>query len=93
VTKNRLLAAAYRGAPRFGVEIFPAETTRALMAALLVHDLRNPAALARPQNSIDHPYDLFAHGALHGGIWRLPYEPRSILPLALVRGSIGSTKV
>lgn len=92
VTKNRLLAAAYRGAPRYGVEIFAAETTRVLMAALLVHDLRNPSALARSQNRIDHPYDLFAENALHGGIWRLPYEPRSILPLALVRGSIGSSK-
>ena len=90
VTKNRMLAAAYRGAPRFGVEIFSADTTRVLMAALLVHDLRNPAAAARPQTPLDHPYDLFAQGALHGGIWRLPYEPRSVLPLALIRGAIGS---
>ena len=92
VTKNKMLAAAYRGAPRFGVEIFAAETTRVLMAALLVHDIRSPQAAARPQTSIDHPYDLFVQGALHGGMWRLPYEPRSILPLALVTGSLPGSK-
>ena len=86
VTKNRLLAAAYKGAPKYGVEIFEPPATRVLMAALLVHDLRNPQAAARPDASLDHPYDLFVQGALHGGIWRLPYEPRSVLPLALVRG-------
>lgn len=88
VTKNKLLAAAYRGAPRFGVEIFDAATTRVLMAALLVHDLRAPGAAARPEHSLDHPYDLFVQGALHGGIWRLGYEPRTVLPLALLRGAL-----
>ncbi len=39
VTKNRLLAAAYAGAHRFGVEVFEPATTKTLMAALLVHDL------------------------------------------------------
>ena len=39
VLKNRVLAAAYVGAPRFGVEVFEPATTKTLMAALLVHDL------------------------------------------------------
>src|SRR5262249_2661612 len=39
VVKNRALAAAYAGAHRFGAEIFEPDTTRVLMAALLVHDL------------------------------------------------------
>ena len=39
VTRNRVLAAAYAGAGRFGVEVFEPDTTRTLMAALLVHDL------------------------------------------------------
>lgn len=88
VTKNRLLAAAYRGAPSFGVEIFDPATTRVLMAALLVHDLRNPQAAARPETRLGHPFDLFVDSALHGGIWRLPYEARSILPLGLVTGLV-----
>lgn len=86
VTKNRMLAAAYRGAPSFGVEIFEPATTRVLMAALLVHDLRNDKSAAHPDVALDHPFDLFVDGALHGGIWRLPHHARSILPLGLVKG-------
>ncbi|MDQ3940171.1 MAG: hypothetical protein M3238_02345 [Actinomycetota bacterium] len=88
VTSNRLLSAAYRGASSFGVEIFEPATSRVLTAALMVHDLRNPKAVANPDNELDHPYDLFVQGALHGGIWRLPYEARSILPLGLVIGAV-----
>jgi hypothetical protein len=80
VTKNRLLAAAYAGAGRFGVEVFAPETTRVLMAALLVHDLR--AAAPAPA----HPDDLFVAAAAHGGLWRVPYNPRSVLGLAAVTG-------
>lgn len=88
VTKNKILAAVYRGAPSFGVEIFQPETTRVLMAALLVHDLRNEGSVAHPDRALEHPFDLFADGALHGGIWRLPYQPRSILPLGLLKGFV-----
>jgi hypothetical protein len=82
VTANRLLAAAYAGAHRFGVEIFSPATVRVLMAAMLVHDLYRPAA-ARPDR---HPEALFVEGAAHGGLWRTPYEPRSVLPLAALAG-------
>ena len=88
VTKNRMLAAAYRGAPAFGVEIFEPGTTRVLTAALLVHDLRNQSSAAHPAAPLRHPYDLFVEGAAHGGIWRLPHQPRSILPLGLIRGLV-----
>ena len=50
---------------------------------LTVHDLRNPQAAASPGSDLQHPFDLFAQGAAHGGLWRLPYEARSVLPLAL----------
>lgn len=86
VVKNRLLAAAYRGAGAFGIEIFEPPTSRALMAALMVHDIRNPAAPAQPTTTLTHPFELFSHGAVHGGLWRLGYEPRSVLPLALLLG-------
>ena len=88
VTKNRVLAAAYSGASNFGVEIFETATSSTLMAAMLIHDLRNPAALARPENDVVHPLILFADGAAHGGLWRLPWEPRSVLPLAAVEGLV-----
>lgn len=87
VTKNKILAAAYRGASAFGIEIFEPETSRALMAALLVHDLRNPDAAAQPAHVLDHPFDLFADAAAHGGLWSVPYAPRSVLPLAVLIGA------
>lgn len=86
VIKNKALKAAYGGAHAYGVEVFSPSTSRALMAALLVHDLRNPDGVAGPNTALRHPFELHASGAVHGGIWALPYEPRSVLPLAVVRG-------
>jgi hypothetical protein len=86
VVKNRALAAAYAGAGRFGLEIFEPETSNAIMAALLVHDLRNPESSANPANPIVHPMQLFVDGACHGGLWRSPYAARSVLGLAAVAG-------
>ncbi len=80
VTKNRVLAAAYAGAGRFGVEIFEPTTTRVLMAALLVHDLHH-----RPPPS-QQPEQLFSDAAAHGGLWTAAYEPRSVLGLAALAG-------
>ena len=88
VVKNKVLAAAYRGAHAFGVEVFEPETSRALMAALLVHDLRASGAAARPDTQLDHPYDLFVDGAAHGGLWTSAYAPRSVLPLAAAFGLV-----
>ncbi len=81
VTKQRVLAAAYEGAPRFGVEAFAPATTRTLMAALLVHDLCSAGGEAG-----SHPWQDEAHAAAHGGLWRIPYAPRSALPVAAVIG-------
>lgn len=86
VIKNRALAAAYAGAGRFGVEVFEPATSTALMAALLVHDLRNPASSANPATVLDNPMDLYIEGANHGGLWRAAYSPRSVLGFAAVLG-------
>ena len=80
VLKNRALAAAYRGAPRFGVEIFEPATTKTLMAALLVHDLY----AGRPAPA--EPWQDEAHAAAHGGLWRIGYTPRSAFALAALLG-------
>jgi hypothetical protein len=90
VVKNRALAAAYAGAGRFGVEVFEPATSTTLMAALLVHDLRNPDAAANPRTYLDHPLDLFIQGANHGGLWRVAYSPRSVLGIAAVLGMFES---
>lgn len=84
VLKNRALAAAYAGAHVFRVEVFEPATSNTLMAALLVHDLRNP----RPP--LDEPWQDEAVGAAHGGLWRTPYAPRSALGLAAVLGLGGA---
>ncbi len=86
VTKNKVLAAAYAGAHRFGVEVFEPATSRALMAALLVHDLREPSAAGNPATVLTHPEELLAESAAHGGFWRSGYEPRSVLTLAAAAG-------
>lgn len=86
VTANPILAAAYAGAHRFGVEVFAPETTRALMAGLWVHDLRCDASAANPARPLAHPWELFADNACHGGFWSCPYLPRTALPFAAALG-------
>jgi hypothetical protein len=80
VVKNRALAAAFAGAHRFGVEVFEPDTANTLMAALLVHDL----VAGVPGH--EHPWQDEAYGAVHGGLWRAAYEPRSALGLAAMLG-------
>ena len=81
VVKNRALAAAYAGAHRFGVEVFEPATSNVLMAALLVHDLHTDGG-PRHQD----PWQDEAFAAVHGGLWRAPYAPRSALGLAALLG-------
>ena len=85
VVKNRALASAYAGAHRFGIEVFEPATSNTLMAALLVHDLRSGGRQRRA------PWQDEADGAVHGGLWRTAYDPRSALGLAVVLG-LGSAR-
>jgi hypothetical protein len=86
VVKNPALAAGFAGADSFGIEVFEPETTNALMAAMWVHDLRCEEAAANPQRPLAHPFELFMEGAIHGGLWRSAYLPRSALPFAAALG-------
>jgi hypothetical protein len=81
VVKNRALAAAYAGAHRFGVEVFEPATANTLMAALMVADLHTGGGPAH-----EHPWQDEAFSAVHGGLWRMAYEPRSALGLAAILG-------
>lgn len=85
VVKNRALASAYAGAHRFGIEVFEPATSNTLMAALLVHDLRTAP---HPPTT---PWREEAAGAVHGGLWRTAYDPRSALGIAVVLG-LGSAR-
>lgn len=62
VTKNPLLKAAFNGASLFDVEAFAPETTNAIMAALWIHDLRNPQSVANPEVTLNHPLELMMEG-------------------------------
>lgn len=86
VTQNPLLKAAFNGASLFDVEAFSPETTNAIMAALWVHDLRNPESAANPEVKLEHPLELMMHGANHGGLWRVAYLARTALPFAALYG-------
>ncbi|WP_231921367.1 hypothetical protein [Micromonospora auratinigra] len=85
VLRNRALAAAYAGAHRFGIEVFEPATSNTLMAAVLVHDLRTQGGPRQP-----HPWQDEAYAAAHGGLWRVPYAPRSALGLAVLLGLGGA---
>ncbi len=86
VIKNKALAAAYAGANQFGIEVFDPDTCNTAMAALLVRDLRDPSSLTNPDVPTHNPMDLFADAANHGGLWRVAYDPRSVLGVAAVVG-------
>lgn len=86
VTKNPLLKAAFNGASLFDVEAFSPESTNAIMAALWIHDLRNPTSVANPEVVLNHPLELMMHGANHGGLWRVAYLARTALPFAALYG-------
>jgi hypothetical protein len=36
--------------------------------------------------ALAHPLQLLSEGANHGGLWRVPYLPRSVLPFAALLG-------
>jgi hypothetical protein len=57
------------------------------MAAVLVRDLNDPTSPAHPDVELSGGEDLFMDAAAHGGLWRLPWEPRSVLPIAVLLGA------
>ena len=69
---------AYRGMDKLGVETFSAETAAALMATLLVWDMRNP----HPANA-----DFLTEAAVPTGLWSQDSEPQELMKRAVVLGS------
>jgi hypothetical protein len=81
VHKNPIMEQRQRLTARLGIETFDADTSQAIAAAILVHDLRNPKAPANPQVPMGHPHEIFMFAANPGGRWRVPLEPPSSLPV------------
>jgi hypothetical protein len=88
VVNSTMLEAAYGGSRRFGLRVFAPQASRQVMAALLVHDLCNDDSVANPAVPLENAMDLFASEALHGGMWRAPFEPRSVLGFAAATGRL-----
>lgn len=79
VVSNASFAAAYGGMHLFkAMEVMYQDTSSAVMLALLVNDIRNEKSVANPQNAIQNPFELFASGAFHGGVWRCGYKMGTI---------------
>jgi hypothetical protein len=83
-----LFAAAFVGAPRFGVRIFDPETTRALSGLLILHDLLNPAApgSAGSQAAPAAKAAALLSQQVHGGIYNLPYPLEQAIRVAALIG-------
>ena len=80
VHSNPVMEQRQRLTALLGIETFDAETAQALGAAILVHDLHNPAAPANPANPLRHPHELFMFAANPGGRWRVPLDPGTAVP-------------
>jgi len=85
VVHNRQFAWAYDGMPYFKpLEIFEQETSNAVMSAILIHDLNNEKAVARPETRLRNPLELFKENSFHGGIWRAAYKVGSIGEVSVI---------
>ena len=69
------------------MEILREETSRAVMGALLIYDLRNPSSHANPATKLPgggNPIHIFRHCSFHGGIWRGAYKFDTIGTVSVV---------
>jgi hypothetical protein len=91
VLRHKILRASYQGAPLFGVKPFEVDVAKSASAAALVRDVLDPNAYSNK----DTTTQLQCFSAIHGGLWRIAYRPKSVwiaatllgLPALLKRGS------
>jgi len=56
------------------MEVFPQETTNAVMTALMLYDLNDPTSPSHPDVKLHNPMEITQHGAIHGGTFRSAYK-------------------
>jgi very-long-chain (3R)-3-hydroxyacyl-CoA dehydratase len=81
-----MFALAYKGMHNFKpLEVFEGPTSNAVMAMLLINDIRNPLSVANPEKrKLRNPMELFAENSFHGGAWRGAYKYGTVgVPSAL----------
>eukprot|EP00008_Paramoeba_atlantica_P011436 CAMPEP_0201475872 /NCGR_PEP_ID=MMETSP0151_2-20130828/1207_1 /ASSEMBLY_ACC=CAM_ASM_000257 /TAXON_ID=200890 /ORGANISM="Paramoeba atlantica, Strain 621/1 / CCAP 1560/9" /LENGTH=754 /DNA_ID=CAMNT_0047856079 /DNA_START=76 /DNA_END=2337 /DNA_ORIENTATION=- len=85
VVHNAQFAAAYGGFHLFPpLEVMYQETSNAVMGILLLHDVRNVKSASHPQYPLVNPFQLFEHGAFHGGVSRCAFKVGSIGEAAVI---------
>lgn len=82
VLRHKILRASYLGAPRFGIKPFEVDVAKSASAAALVRDVLDPTAYANKQTTTD----LQCFSAIHGGLWRLAYQSKSVWVMATLLG-------
>lgn len=60
------------------------QTSNAVMASLLIRDIRDPSAAANPKTYLRNPLNLFTDNAWHGGCWRTAWKFSSLGAPALL---------
>ena len=78
VLSKKILKATYKGAPAFGLKPFETKKAVDLSAALLLSQLKSDKRVK--------PMDIYLDLAVHGGLWRLIYSPKSVWRAATIRG-------
>ena len=82
VLRHKILRASYQGAPLFGVKPFEVDVAKSAAAAALVRDVLDPTSYPNK----DTTTDLQCFSAIHGGLWRIAYRPRSVWIAATLLG-------
>ena len=82
VLRHRILRASYLGAPLFGVKPFEVDVAKSASAAALVRDVFYERAYSNKETTCE----LQTFSAIHGGLWRLPYRPKSVWLAATILG-------
>jgi hypothetical protein len=82
VLRHKILRASYLGAPLFGINPFEVDVAKSASAAALVHDVLDETAYPNKNTTTD----LQCFSAIHGGLWRLAYQNRSVWVVATLLG-------
>jgi hypothetical protein len=85
VVHNKQFAWAYDGMPFFRpFEIFDQDTSNAVMAAILIYDLRSSKSIAQPTSPLKNPLEMFRETSFHGGVWRAGYKVGTIGEVSVI---------
>jgi hypothetical protein len=82
VLSHKILKASYKGAPLFGIKPFEVATAKSAIAAVLLRDLHDKNAYLDKTSTVD----LHTYAAIHGGLWRLAYNPKTVWTVATLLG-------